>query len=73
VPVPERPSLTNADVVEMLKDLPSEIVVAKIKAGPCCFNTYPETLKQLKASGVPDSVILAMVKAGYFRRRWYRG
>lgn len=60
----ERPSLTNSDVVEMANDFSPEVIVAKIKAGPCRFNTYPETLKQLKASGVPDSVILAMVKAG---------
>jgi len=47
----------------MLKDLPEEIVIAKIKAGLCRFQTFPDTLKQLKASGVPDKVIVAMLKA----------
>jgi hypothetical protein len=62
-PVSQQSSLTNGDVIAMLKDLPQEIVIAKIKAGPCRFHTYPDTLKQLKASGVPDAVILAMVRA----------
>ena len=48
----------------MLKDLPAEIVVAKIKSSRCRFDTLPEILKHLKAAGVLDSVILAMVKAG---------
>jgi hypothetical protein len=59
----DKPSLTNGDVMEMLKGLPPQIVVAKIKSGPCRFNTLPDTLKQLKASGVPDTVILEMVRA----------
>jgi hypothetical protein len=63
VPMDEQPSLTNDNVVEMLKDLPAEIVIAKVKGSRCRFNTFPEVLKQLKASGVPDPVILAMVKA----------
>jgi predicted nucleotide-binding protein (sugar kinase/HSP70/actin superfamily) len=50
-------------VIAMMKDLPQEIVIAKIKAGPCRFQTYPDMLKQLKTSGVPDPVILAMLKA----------
>ena len=59
----ERPSLTNRDVVEMLKDLPPEIVIAKVKGSRCRFNTTPDVLKQLKGSGIPDSVLLAMVRA----------
>jgi len=59
----EQPSLTNQDVTEMVKDLPPEIIIAKIKSSRCRFITSPDVLKQLKASGVPDSVILAMVKA----------
>jgi len=47
----------------MVKDLPPEIVTAKIEASRCRFLTSPDVLKQLKACGVPDSVILAMVKA----------
>jgi hypothetical protein len=37
-PISQQPQLTNGDVVAMLKDLPAEIVIAKIKAGPCHFN-----------------------------------
>jgi hypothetical protein len=30
----------------------------------CSFDTRPETLKQLQSPGVPETVILAMVRAG---------
>jgi hypothetical protein len=39
------------------------VVVAKIERSLADFDTSPERLKNLKASGIPDSVILAMVKA----------
>jgi hypothetical protein len=56
--------LMNEDVMDMLKSgLPAEIVAAKIKASHCDFNTDVATLKNLKAEGVPDSVVLAMVEA----------
>lgn len=56
--------LTNGDVVEMAKaGLGTEIIIAKIKAAPCSFETDPAALKELKNVGVPDSVILAMVQA----------
>lgn len=58
-----RARLRNGDVINMLQSLPLEIVIAKVKAGPCHFDTLPDTLKQLKLNGVPDAVILAMVKA----------
>lgn len=57
-------SLTNGDVVEMVKaELGTEIIIAKIKATACSFETDPTALKELKNAGVPDSVILAMVQA----------
>ena len=57
-------SLTNADVLDMLDaDLSQEIVIAKIAASACEFDTSPAALKVLKASNVPDAVILAMVQA----------
>jgi hypothetical protein len=57
-------SLTNNDVVGMVKaGLGAEIIIAKIKATSCSFDTDPATLKTLKDAGVPDSVILAMVQA----------
>lgn len=56
--------LTNSDVLDLLKaGLPSEVVVAKIKMSRCTFDTSPAVLKELKAEGVPDAVILAMVQA----------
>ena len=55
------------DVLEWLEaGLDAEIVVAKIKKikrQNCGFDTSTEALKKLKASGVPNAVILAMVKA----------
>jgi hypothetical protein len=55
--------LVNGDVLEMLKaGLSAEIIIAKIKGSPSAFDTSPSALKQLKVSGVPDAVILAMVQ-----------
>lgn len=55
-------SLTNKDVVEMLKaGLNSDVVVAKIKSSPSNFDTSPAALAELKAANVPDAVILVMV------------
>jgi hypothetical protein len=57
-------SLTNSDVIDMVKSgLGTDIIIAKIKATPCSFETNPKTLKELKDAGIPDSVILAMVQA----------
>ena len=56
-------TLTNEKVVEMVKTGFSEqIVVAKIKSSKNSFDTSTEAIKQLKNSGVSDSVILAMVQ-----------
>src|SRR5579863_4168835 len=56
-------SLTNADVLDMLgAGLSQEIVIAKIAASTCEFDTSPAALKILKAANVSDAVILAMVK-----------
>src|SRR5713101_6988655 len=57
-------SLTNADVLDMLSaGLSQEIVIAKIAASTCEFDTSPDALKVLKAKNVSDAVILAMVQA----------
>jgi hypothetical protein len=59
------PPLGNRDVADMLaSSFSPEVVVAKIKAGPCAFDISIDAMKQLKVANVPDSVILAMVKAG---------
>src|ERR1700674_5736619 len=56
--------LTNGDVVDMLKaSLSQEIVVAKIRASACEFDTSPAALKMLKTANIPEAVILAMVQA----------
>ena len=55
--------LTNKDVVDMVKaSLTPAVVVAKIKTSPTSFDTSPAALQELKAAGVPDEVILAMVQ-----------
>jgi hypothetical protein len=57
-------SLTNKDVVGMVKaGLGTEIIIAKIKATSCSFETDPTALEALKDAGVPNGVILAMVQA----------
>jgi hypothetical protein len=54
--------LTNADVLKLVEaKLAPEIVVEKIKASPCDFDTSPAALKGLKDAGVPDSLLLVMV------------
>ena len=64
IPKASAKPLTNEDVQDMLKaGLSQEIVVAKITASACEFDTSPDTLKALKAANVPDAVILAMVQA----------
>jgi hypothetical protein len=62
--------LTNGDVLGMLSaGLSQEIVIAKIAASACEFDTSPAALKALKATNVPDAVILAMVQAPAGSRR----
>jgi hypothetical protein len=63
-------SLTNADVLDMLSaGLSQEIVIAKIAASNCEFDTSPAALKVLKATNISDAVILAMVQAPTGSRR----
>jgi len=63
-------SLANADVLDMLSaGLSQEIVIAKVAASACQFDTSPAALKVLKATNVPDAVILAMVQAPTGSRR----
>jgi S1-C subfamily serine protease len=56
-------ALTNKDVIDMLKaGLSPEIVIAKIRSSTSAFDTSSAGLQGLKASNVPDSVILAMLQ-----------
>ena len=55
--------LTNQQILEMAKaGLSAEIIVAKIEGSSCEFDTSPPALTEMKTAGVPDAVILAMVK-----------
>ncbi len=59
-------SLTNGDVVDMLKaGLSPEIVIAKINASTCEFDTSPHALEALKTANIPEAVILAVVQAPF--------
>jgi hypothetical protein len=59
----EEAALTNKDVLEMVKaGLSPEIINAKIESSSCGFDTSPTALEELKAAGVADSVLLAMVR-----------
>jgi hypothetical protein len=57
-------ALTNKDILDMNKaGLPSAILVAKIKSSQSNFDTSSASLQALKAAGLGDGVILAMVEA----------
>ncbi len=56
--------LNNTDVLDMFAvGLSAKVIVAKIARLPGTLDTSTEVLKKLKASGVHDSIILAMVQA----------
>ena len=56
--------LTNKDILDMNRiGLGPDILVAKIKSSQCNFDTSSASLQALKAGGLGDSVILAMVEA----------
>ncbi len=57
--------LTNSDVISLFKSgLSAEIVLAKIKQSGGNFDTSPAKMKELKAAGVTENVILAMIESG---------
>ncbi len=61
-------SLTNANVLDMLSaGLSQEIVIAKIAASTCAFDTSPAALKVLKATNVSDAVFLLILRRGLNR------
>jgi len=54
--------MTNAAVIEMVKTgLSQEIVIAKIRSSSVSFDTSTQALKVLSESGVPESVVVAMI------------
>lgn len=58
-------ALNNKDVLDMFKaGLSADVIVAKIKSSATTsFDTSPAALQELKAAGLPDQIILAMVEA----------
>ena len=62
-------SLTNADIITMVKaKLPPALIIEKINSSSCNFDTFPSVLAELKFRGVPDDVLMAMVKAPHGAR-----
>jgi integrase len=57
-------AMNNQQVLDLVAaGLSADVIVAKIKRALANFDTEPQTLKTLKAAGVPNPVILAMVQA----------
>jgi uncharacterized protein YgiM (DUF1202 family) len=61
---PSPAPLANEDVLDLLRlKFSSDVIIAKIKASACDFDTSPAALKHLKQSLVPERVIQAMIQA----------
>src|SRR5258708_3451837 len=62
--------LTNQDILTMVRaKLPSSLIIEKINSSSCVFDTFPGVLAELKYKGVPDDVMMAMVKAPHGARK----
>ena len=62
-------SLSNSDILTMVKaKLPPTLIIEKINTSSCSFDTFPSVLAELKYRGVPDEVLMAMVKAPHGKR-----
>lgn len=66
---PDHPSgrpLRNGDILRMHKaGVKPSAIIGKIVTSQCNFDTFPPVLRELRMKGVPDSVILAMVRVPY--------
>ena len=59
---PAGPTLTNDDVLKLVKaKLPESVIIKKIANSNCAFDTDPDALIKLKQAGVSEGVINAMV------------
>ncbi len=57
--------LTTADVLRMVEaKLGDDLIISKIKASKCDFDTSIDAILKLKSAGVSEAVIQAMVSAG---------
>ena len=56
--------LENKHVLVMVAaKVAPEVILERIRTSPCNFDTFPPVLAELKSRGVPDSVLLAMIRA----------
>src|SRR5688572_30148925 len=59
----EQAPVANKEVLEMLKaGMSPDVVLANIKTSICQFDTSPSALVMLKEAGVPDAVLLEMIR-----------
>jgi hypothetical protein len=64
-PSTQAEALTNADVMKMVEaKLSDDLIISKIRASACSFDTSTDAILKLKSQGVSDAVIQAMVTAG---------
>lgn len=62
-------TLQNADVLTMVRaKLSPALIIEKINTSSCRFDTFPSVLAELKYKGVPDDVLMAMIKAPHGSR-----
>jgi len=58
-------ALTNDDIIKLVQvKLGDSIIIQKIKSSACAFDTSTDALVKLKAAGVSDVVVQAMVEGG---------
>ena len=58
-------TMTNADVLKLVQaKLSDGLIVSKIDASKCAFDTSTDTILKLKSQGASDAVIGAMVSCG---------
>jgi hypothetical protein len=62
-PLTVKNKLTNDDVIVMVSTgLSADIVIAKIEASECAFDTTLDGLRRLKAAKVPNAIVIGMIK-----------
>lgn len=55
--------VTNKDISDMLRaGVAPDVILAKMKTSVCRFDTSPSALVGLKEAGVPDAVLMEMVR-----------
>jgi hypothetical protein len=58
-------ALTNDGIIKLVQvKLGDSLIITKIKSSACAFDTSTDALVKLKAAGVSDAVLQAMVEAG---------